>query len=86
MTQELIAKQTKEIVRLRTALRGCLTASKQTIPYLYSAALASIQREAHTALYGDDKPLETINRPIATYMRNIDAELTEGEALRGGKG
>lgn len=80
MTQELIKKQAKEIVRLRFALYGCLTASKQTIPYLYSAALASIQREAHIALYGDDKPLETVNRPIATYMRNIDAELTEEEA------
>ena len=81
MTQELIAKQTKEIVRLRTALRGCLFASKQTSPYLYSATLASVQREAHMALYGDDIPLETVNRPIATYMRNIDAELTEEEAV-----
>ena len=80
-THELIVKQTKEIERLRTALRGCLTASKQTSPYLYSAALASVQREAHTALYGDDKPLETVNRPIATYMRNINAELTEEEAV-----
>lgn len=76
-THELIVKQTKEIERLRTALRGCLFASKQTSPYLYSAALEMIQREAHYALYGDTVPFDIVERPIATYMRNTDAELTE---------
>lgn len=83
-TQELIVSQTKEIERLRFALSGCLNLSKQTSPYLYSAALASVQIEAHIALYGDIKPIEAIKRPIATYMRIDDAELTQEEALQNG--
>ena len=79
-TQELIVSQTQEIERLERALYGCLTASKQTSPYLYSATLANIQIEAHIALYGDDMPIEAIERPVATYMRNDDAELTQKEA------
>ena len=79
-TEELIVRQAKEIERLRFALSGCLNASKQTSPYLYSAALASVQIGAHKALYGDDVPIEAINRPIATYMRIDDAEPTQKEA------
>ena len=80
MTQELIVKQTQTIERLKGALLGCLTASKQTSPYLYSAALASIQQEAHIALYGDTMPMDAVKRPIATYMRIDDVELTQEEA------
>lgn len=79
-TEELIVRQVQEIERLRFALRGCLNLSKQTSPYLYSAALANVQIEAHKALYGDDLPIEAIKRPVATYMRIDDAELTQEEA------
>ena len=80
MTTDTIIELTRENERLKLALRGCLSLSRQTSPYLYSAALAGVQQEAHQALYGDSVPVEQVDRPIATYMRNFDAELTQEEA------